>query len=134
MPDFELLALTFPLFFFVISVRMTITIIIMYGRIKTEKHRSWRKVSGATALTPDEFVLRIQNICLLKKWNLEEISVRHATIRVYPSFWHNYGRYYYVEFDAEEKNIINVFYRDGFRDFWEYQPPALNLLNQLYKA
>lgn len=107
--------------------------IAMHRTVNTSKHGSWRKESIETTLSSDEFIQRIQNICLIRKWFLIEISDRHATIRTYPDLL-GYGIFFYIELIEGEKNTINVFARGAIRQFVFYRSSLYNLINLLYKA
>lgn len=107
--------------------------IAMYRNVPVKKYKRWRKESIETALTSAEFVQKVQKICLLRKWNLVEISGQHAVIRTYPSLM-SYGIFYYIEYVAGEKNVVNVHARNAIRLTFVYIPAQISLLNMFYKV
>jgi len=129
-PLFEIWYVLIPLG---IVFQIVYIMIAMYRNVPVKKYKTWRKESIETALTSAEFVQKVQKICLLRKWNLVEISGQHAVIRTYPSLM-SYGMFYYIEYVAGEKNVVNVHARNAIAFTFIYIPAQISLLNMFYKV
>lgn len=93
-----------------------IVVIPVYYAISTlsihnyEKRKTWKQVNGKTTLKGNEFIRRIQEICLHKNYTLLEISEKHAYIKENISF-RSGGVLYYIELNASEPDSVTVYAR-----------------------
>lgn len=104
--------LFFPILNLIMSliIAMILVIPIYYAistlRIHDSKKRStWKQATGKTTLKGDDFIRRVQKICLHKNYLLLEISPTHAYIKEKMSFSSG-GVLYFVE--LSESDTITV--------------------------
>jgi hypothetical protein len=74
------------------------------------KRKSWKKASGKANLSADEFIKRVQKLCLHRRYVLLEISPTHAYLKENISFSSG-GVMYYIELNATEPDTITVWAR-----------------------
>jgi len=117
----------------VLAVQMIYAFISLNRSVKTEHYKSWRKGSIETSLTPQEFISRVQKICLHKNWNIVELTEQHAIIRTYPTFW-GWGYFFYIDYLPGETTAVNVYTRGAYWKNTFYRPAADNLLWMFYQG
>ena len=96
-----------------IIIAMIIVIPIYYAistlrKMDYSARKTWKKATGKSSLKGEEFIRRVQKLCLHKKYILLEISPTHAYIKESISFSSG-GVFYYVELNEPE--TVNVYAR-----------------------
>ncbi len=97
----------------IIAMIIVIPIYYAISTLRTSSYgarKSWKKVSGKSALTREEFINRVQKLCMHRKYILLEISPAHAFIKESMSFSTG-GVLYYIELNAAEPGTVTVWAR-----------------------
>jgi hypothetical protein len=115
-------------------IAMILVIPIYYAISTLRKHDSkkrstWKQVKGKTVLKGDDFVKRVQKLCLHRNYILLEISPTHAYIKERMSFSSG-GVMYYIE--LSEPDTLTIWARGAIYKDMINNNCLTSLVNMFY--